>query len=114
MSTDAMAPLFNIHDLVPQYDNLILIDGRPGTGKSAATAKLITSFIQKYKSDITENAWVIHGGDSKESTTASEKLRDAIQIEYLIDQDYLKSFLLIMQNRLNKTENINIRLRIIY
>ena len=78
MATDAMAPLFNIHDLVPQYDNLILIDGRPGTGKSAATAKLITSFIQKYKSDITENAWVIHGGDSKESTTASEQLRDAI------------------------------------
>jgi len=51
---------FNAHDQVPQYFNMIFIEGAPGTGKSKGSFKNIAEIIKKVKEDLLDNAVVAH------------------------------------------------------
>ena len=62
-STESGIKLFVNDNLVPQYDNVIFVDGIPGAGKSAAVDALIYKYLKTYHPEI--NAWVSHGGDTE-------------------------------------------------
>lgn len=78
LATDEGAKWIYLHDSIPQYDNITFIDGIPGAGKSAAVDALVVKYLQRYHKNISDNAWVSHGGDTRDDHPFSTKFRGDI------------------------------------
>ena len=46
--------------LVSRYDNIVLVTGIPGAGKSSGVFKLTADYLKKYYPNVLDNAWVCH------------------------------------------------------
>ena len=46
--------------LVSRYDNIVLVTGIPGAGKSSGVFKLTANYLKKYYPNVLDNAWVCH------------------------------------------------------
>lgn len=46
--------------LVSRYDNIVLVTGIPGAGKSSGVFKLSADYLKKYYPNVLDNAWVCH------------------------------------------------------
>lgn len=69
---------FSAHDLVPQYSNIIFVDGVAGSGKTSSIDSNVIKYLQKYHLEILKKVWTAHGGDIKDSIEFAKGLRQAI------------------------------------
>lgn len=66
---DSVAALYATNDgkkllsntpLVSRFDNIILVTGVPGAGKSSGVFKLTADYLKKYYPNVLDDAWVCH------------------------------------------------------
>lgn len=46
--------------LVSRFDNIVLVTGVPGAGKSSGVFKLSADYLKKYYPNVLDNAWICH------------------------------------------------------
>lgn len=63
---------FAAHDSVPQYHNMIFIEGGPGTGKSKGVDKMIANTIRQIDPSYIDNAMYVHATNKSAQLTATE------------------------------------------
>ena len=60
LATDTGKDLIKLTPFINRYDNITLIEGIPGGGKSSAVLKLTSDFLKKHYPDSLQNAWVVN------------------------------------------------------
>lgn len=63
---------FGGHDVLPQYRNMIFIEGAPGTGKSKGVFSNIKRIIANIDPDIESKSWYIHATDESAQEAATD------------------------------------------
>jgi hypothetical protein len=63
---------FGGHDVIPQYRNMIFIEGAPGTGKSKGVFNNIKKIIADIDPSIADKAWYIHATDESANEAATD------------------------------------------
>ena len=51
---------FSGHNVLPQYKNMVFIEGAPGTGKSKGVFSNIINIVKQIDPDILKGAWYVH------------------------------------------------------
>ena len=59
-STNEGKKLLSNTPLVSRFDNIVLVTGVPGAGKSSGVFKLTADYLKKYYPNVLDNAWVCH------------------------------------------------------
>ena len=62
---------FGGHDQIPQYHNMIFIEGAPGTGKSKGVFKNIVETVKNIDPTILDKAWYAHATDKSAKEASS-------------------------------------------
>ena len=62
---------FGGHDQIPQYHNMIFIEGAPGTGKSRGVFKNIIETVKNIDPTILDKAWYAHATDKSAKEASS-------------------------------------------
>ncbi|MGM9530382.1 hypothetical protein [Intestinibacter sp.] len=64
---------FSDHNVLPQYKNIVFIEGAPGTGKTNAVFPTIKAVIDKIDDKYLENVMLVHT-DSAKAKEAMDKI----------------------------------------
>lgn len=63
--------LFINSDVITQFDNILFIEGTPGSGKTNAVDNLIIKYLQKYNPETLDNTWISHVTEDAANNLAS-------------------------------------------
>lgn len=80
LNEDQYTDYINSLPIGPMYQNIVLTEGIPGSGKTTAVLKSTIKLLQKFNKEILSDVYIIHGADVKQ-TTSGEKLSNGLGLK---------------------------------